>query len=105
VLVSGDCGNNIEESDEQCDDGNSTSGDGCNSSCQTESADGSVCGNGTKEAKEQCDDGNNTDGDACTSICQNTAPNTGPIATLFTILLLSLGGVGYYFYRKRKIVA
>jgi len=36
VTVSGDCGNGIEESDEQCDDGNSTSGDGCNNACQLE---------------------------------------------------------------------
>ncbi len=105
VTVSGDCGNGVEESDEQCDDGNSTSGDGCNNSCQVEAADGSVCGNGVKESDEQCDDGNIEDGDTCTSICQNTAPDTGPIATLSIILLLSLGGTGYYFYRKRKIVA
>ncbi|KKT98724.1 MAG: Cna B domain protein [Candidatus Collierbacteria bacterium GW2011_GWC2_45_15] len=30
------CGNGAIESDEQCDDGNLTDGDGCNSSCQTE---------------------------------------------------------------------
>lgn len=31
------CGNNIVESGEQCDDGNTNSGDGCSSNCQTES--------------------------------------------------------------------
>lgn len=36
VYVSGDCGNYTEESDEQCDDGNTTSGDGCNRTCQLE---------------------------------------------------------------------
>ncbi len=91
MSVSGDCGNDVEESDEQCDDGNSISGDGCNSSCQTEFDDGAVCGNGIKESREQCDDGNNEDGDDCTSICQNTTPDTGPIATLLALLLLSSG--------------
>ena len=105
VVVSGDCGNGTEESDEQCDDGNTSSGDGCNRSCQLEASDGSVCGNGIKEAKEQCDDGDTLDGDACTSICQNTTPSTGPVSTLLILFSLSLGGVGYYFYRKRKIVA
>ncbi len=64
-----------------------------------------MCGNGIKEVGEQCDDGNIDDGDTCTSICQNTAPDTGPIEMLFIILLLSLGGTGYYFYRKRRISA
>ncbi|OGZ80129.1 MAG: hypothetical protein A2353_02595 [Candidatus Staskawiczbacteria bacterium RIFOXYB1_FULL_38_37] len=30
------CGNNILETDEQCDDGNTSNGDGCSSTCQTE---------------------------------------------------------------------
>ncbi len=105
ISVSGDCGNGTEESDEQCDDGNNVSGDGCNNLCQTEAADGSVCGNGIKESKEQCDDGNSLDGDDCTNICHNTTPHTGPIATLSLIFLLSLGGAGYYVYRKRKNIA
>lgn len=32
------CGNNAIETSEQCDDGNSTSGDGCSSTCQWETA-------------------------------------------------------------------
>ncbi|MEI6711086.1 MAG: DUF4215 domain-containing protein [bacterium] len=36
VIASGQCGNGIVESDEQCDDGNQISGDGCNSACQIE---------------------------------------------------------------------
>jgi len=105
VFVSGDCGNDVEESDEQCDDGNTTSGDGCSRTCQLEWENGAVCGNGTVETGEQCDDGNLDDGDTCTSICQDTAPDTGPVAALLILLFLSLGGTGYYLYRKSKIVA
>ncbi len=40
------CGNGITESGEQCDDGNTVSGDGCSSTCQTESDDGGDTGGG-----------------------------------------------------------
>lgn len=102
IIVSWECGNGIEESDEQCDDGNVTSGDGCSNLCQYESEDGSVCGNGIKEAKEQCDDGNTLDGDDCTSICQNTTPRTGPLSVILSLLSISLAGAGFYFYQKKK---
>ncbi len=52
---------------EQCDDGNTTAGDGCDANCQTEfCGDGFVNNNGT----EQCDDGNTTAGDGCDAACQ-----------------------------------
>jgi cysteine-rich repeat protein len=37
---------------EQCDDGNTVSGDGCSAQCISE------CGNGIKSPPEECDDGN-----------------------------------------------
>jgi len=52
---------------EQCDDGNTVSGDGCSSSCQLEAA---VCGNGKVETGEECDDGNTTSDDGCSSTCK-----------------------------------
>ncbi len=61
------CGNGILESNEQCDDGNNTDGDGCSASCETEVA--PYCGDGIVEEGEQCDDGNNNDGDGCNSQC------------------------------------
>jgi cysteine-rich repeat protein len=51
---------------EQCDDGNTVSGDGCSSTCQNEA----VCGNGILEPGEECDDGNLSNNDACSSLCQ-----------------------------------
>lgn len=48
------CGNSAVETGEQCDDGNTTAGDGCDASCQTETP-ASTCGNGTVEGTEVCD--------------------------------------------------
>jgi cysteine-rich repeat protein len=58
------CGNGILEFGEQCDDGNTIGGDGCNNICQIE-----ACGNGILDVNEECDDGNNTSGDGCSNIC------------------------------------
>ena len=67
------CGNNIREATEQCDDGNTNSGDGCNAYCRIEV---SVCGNGILNLGEQCDDGNTNAGDGCTSLCLLEDPET-----------------------------
>jgi cysteine-rich repeat protein len=52
---------------EQCDDGNTTSGDGCSADCLSDE----TCGNGYVDTAmgEQCDDGNNSDNDACLAGC------------------------------------
>ena len=63
------CGNGIKEGTEQCDDGNRTDGDGCESDCTLP-----VCGNGIKDGSEQCDDGNQTSGDGCENDCTLTPP-------------------------------
>lgn len=61
-----DCGNGVIDAAEQCDDGNTTNGDGCSASCQFE-----VCGDGVvnNNGTEQCDDGNVQDGDGCDALC------------------------------------
>ncbi len=65
------CGNNIPDPDEQCDDGNTTGGDGCSATCQRE-----LCGNGSvDQPSEQCDDGNQVNNDGCTNAC--TLPTCG----------------------------
>jgi fibro-slime domain-containing protein len=76
------CGDSVIESPEQCDDGNTTAGDGCSGVCTIEpgytcpSAGQSciytvkmVCGDGKIEGTEACDDGNATSGDGCSSTC------------------------------------
>ncbi len=66
-----ECGNGDVEGTEECDDGNTTSGDGCSSTCRTEA--GEECGDGTLQAGEQCDDGNTADGDGCDAMCRREA--------------------------------
>ena len=67
----GTCGDGEVTGSEQCDDGNTVSGDGCSSTCTTESTSGH-CGDGIVDvATEQCDDGNTASGDGCSSTCQN----------------------------------
>ncbi len=59
------CGNSVIEGVEECDDGNTTAGDGCDASCVSES----VCGDGTVEGAEVCDDGNTVASDGCDATC------------------------------------
>src|SRR3990167_6592511 len=59
------CGDSVIDTDETCDDGNTTNNDGCSSKCQLES-----CGNGILEGSEKCDDGNTSNNDGCSSKCQ-----------------------------------
>ena len=65
---------------DECDDGNTASGDGCSASCESElywACKGSpsvcattyTCGNGIVERGEKCDDGNTANGDWCSQIC------------------------------------
>jgi cysteine-rich repeat protein len=53
---------------EECDDGNLTDADGCDSNCRI-----TGCNNGVVTGSEQCDDGNRVDGDGCDTNCTPTA--------------------------------
>jgi cysteine-rich repeat protein len=69
------CGNWQPDPGEECDDGNTTDGDGCSSTCQIECFDGfcilrPFCGDARLAWDELCDDGNTTDRDGCSSTCQ-----------------------------------
>jgi cysteine-rich repeat protein len=66
------CGDGIVDVGEACDDGNTTSGDGCSATCTLE-----VCGNGVVDAGEDCDDGNTTDGDGCSAVCADEVCGDG----------------------------
>ncbi|MDB4961277.1 MAG: Multiple EGF-like-domain protein 3 precursor [Myxococcales bacterium] len=70
--VNATCGDSTREGAEQCDDGNTASGDGCSSACTTEIA--MTCGDSSTTGTEQCDDGNTTDGDGCSAMCQTETP-------------------------------
>jgi cysteine-rich repeat protein len=61
------CGDGVEGPLEQCDDGNTDSGDLCSSDCMLEE-----CGDGNLDIYEDCDDGNSDDGDGCDNDCEFT---------------------------------
>ena len=76
------CGDGLWAGVEECDDGNTESGDGCSSSCRLEAgfrclsqcggsdACNTVCGDGRRVGgTEECDDGNQEDGDGCSAAC------------------------------------
>ena len=69
------CGDRLVEGTEECDDGNTLSGDGCSATCQKEEprptlvGAAAVCGDGVLDSSEECDDGNTRDGDGCTTTC------------------------------------
>ena len=91
VACSSSCGNNEVETGEQCDDGNIMNGDGCSSTCQTETS--PVCGNGIVETGEQCDDGNSVDTDECPTNCMLEEPN--PTPTPNPDLCMNIDGIQY----------
>lgn len=84
------CGDNVQASAEQCDDGNTVSGDGCSATCRDEF--GGMCGNMAVDTGETCDDGNTTDGDGCSSTCQDEGgTGAGTCAAPYTLTLTASG--------------
>jgi cysteine-rich repeat protein len=77
------CGDGVISGTETCDDGNTTSGDGCSSSCATESGYtctgqpstcSTSCGDGVVAGSEQCDEGgsnSNAPNATCRTDCTN----------------------------------
>ena len=75
-----ECGNNVVEGTETCDDGNTEtetcdygeeSCTVCNAECAEEAGETSFCGDESldEDNGEECDDGNTEDGDGCDSTC------------------------------------
>ena len=74
------CGNGFLEGSEECDDGNTSAGDGCTAECRLETdwkcpipgekcVSTVTCGDGHITGDEVCDDRNTTDGDGCSANC------------------------------------
>jgi MYXO-CTERM domain-containing protein len=66
------CGNDVVELGEECDDGNTENGDGCNERCGTERGPGEPC-----DADIACRSGFCTDGVCCTSRCDGQCEACG----------------------------
>ncbi|MCY1001153.1 DUF4215 domain-containing protein [Myxococcus sp. MISCRS1] len=73
------CGDGVVSPREECDDGDTSSGDGCSATCGIEPGYGcsgqpsscaATCGNGLLNSGEQCDDGNLTPNDGCNASCR-----------------------------------
>ena len=64
-VSAGECGDGQVNGDEACDDGNTTSGDGCSADCTSREG----CGNAMLDVGEECDDGNAASHDGCSSGC------------------------------------
>ncbi|HYB98786.1 MAG TPA: DUF4215 domain-containing protein [Candidatus Limnocylindrales bacterium] len=69
------CANEQLDVGESCDDGNSVSGDGCDSDCTT-----TGCGNGIVSDGEECDDGNRNDADECVAGCRRPRCGDGIVS-------------------------
>jgi cysteine-rich repeat protein len=61
------CGDGVIDSNEVCDDGNTSDGDGCRGDCLSDE----TCGNGVLDPGEACDDGDNDSGDGCRADCRS----------------------------------
>jgi cysteine-rich repeat protein len=68
VTPTGECGDGVVNTGEECDDGNTVADDGCDPLCQIETPPG--CGNGNLDAGEECDDGNTIACDDCSPTCR-----------------------------------
>ncbi len=83
--ITSSCGDGIVDQSlrEQCDDGNTVSGDGCDSQCFLER---NICGNSVVETinGEQCDDGNLVAGDGCDATC-HIEPYCGDFIVTYAI--------------------
>ena len=72
----GVCGDGHVDPGEECDDGNTLSGDGCSSTCKIEMhLRPSAARRSTSIPAKQCDDGNTVSGDGCSSTCKKESPS------------------------------
>ena len=90
------CGDGLLQAPEECDDGDTTSGDGCSDVCVIEE-----CGDTITQAGigEQCDDGGTLPDDGCTALCKTeycgdiyTQPGIGEVCDNDSILCTTASG-------------
>lgn len=86
------CGDGaLNQSEEQCDDLNRSSGDGCSAECRLEAdhlcavpgqpcVSTKICGDSRVSGDETCDDGNKTSGDGCAVTCSLESGYACPLA-------------------------
>ncbi len=72
VCLPGGCGNGLVDPEEQCDDQNNISADGCSADCASDE----TCGNRVVDVQrgEVCDDGDILSHDGCSSACAVEEP-------------------------------
>jgi cysteine-rich repeat protein len=101
--VCGDGAISCVANSEQCDDGNTNPGDGCDENCRIEP----ICGNSVVEAGEQCDDGNVAPGDGCDADCQTEISGVPAVSEwgLLVLVLIGLTVGTVMFGRKTQAAA
>ncbi|MBW2968021.1 PKD domain-containing protein [Candidatus Woesearchaeota archaeon] len=65
ILPAATCGDGTLDTGEECDDGNTVSGDSCSALCVIEYCSDSII----QSLVEECDDGNLANGDGCSAVC------------------------------------
>ena len=80
VCVPRNCGDEVVDPDEACDDGNTMGGDGCSADCQKVE----VCGDGVVDVGEGCDDGNANPADGCDACTPTTWHATAVVGSAAT---------------------
>ncbi len=115
VCEVGDCGNGTIDAGEECDDTNTTDGDGCDMSCAIEegyscsgepsecSAYTPECGNDVVDDGEECDDGNLLSDDGCSRLCTDEAP--ADCGDLGCNRRMTYGDNSYLFYHNESIIS
>ena len=93
------CGDNIIESPETCDDGNTADNDGCSANCAIEVQ---PCGNSIIDSGELCDDGNTESFDGCSARCEIEETQVPEFGGIATGLIFAGAGSAILFLRKRK---
>ncbi|MBT4540559.1 hypothetical protein HOC35_03525 [Candidatus Woesearchaeota archaeon] len=100
-IIVEECGNDILENNEECDDGNLDNGDGCSEECEVEE----YCGDAIIQEllEEECDDGNLIEGDGCDEECNIETPPPDLIIGIINENAVSEYCVNFYVFEVCNI--